>query len=145
MTPQAEGRRAAGVRVMTEMFGPVFVEPIVAQAESERLGAHIAASVLDDCFGAVWARPGLDRRARSIATIAILMALRQPQELRNHFRGGLSNGLTAGELEELVMHGTAYLGFPANAVAMRALIEVVGEAAGSASTSLWAPDQSDGR
>ena len=90
---------------MTEMLGEDFVRPIAAQAEGDGNGAAIAASVLDDCFGGTWARPGLDRRARSIATIAMLMALRQPNELKNHLRGGLANGLTPTELEELIMHG----------------------------------------
>jgi 4-carboxymuconolactone decarboxylase len=145
MTAGVESRRAMGVRVMTDMFGEAFVAPIVARAESDGLGADLAASVLDDCFGAVWARPGLDQRARSIATIALLMALRQPEELKNHFRGGLANGLTARELEELVMHGVAYLGFPANAVSMRALAEVLAERAGPARAfnAGWPPERGE--
>jgi len=122
-------RRTAGVRVMQEMFGEAFVEPIIERAEGGGLGAAMASAVLDDCFGGVWSRPGLDRRARSLVTIGILIAVRQPVELKNHFRGALANGLTPCELEELVIHATAYLGYPVNGFAMDALARAQDEAA----------------
>jgi alkylhydroperoxidase/carboxymuconolactone decarboxylase family protein YurZ len=106
---------------MREMFGASFVQPIIERAEGGGRGAAMASAVLDDCFGGVWARPGLDRPARSLVTIAILIAVRQPAELKNHFRGALANGVTPAELEELIIHATAYLGYPVNGFAMDAL------------------------
>ena len=48
-------------------------------------------------FDGVWARPGLELRERSIATIATLTALVLPNELTSHVRIGLRNGLTPAE------------------------------------------------
>jgi 4-carboxymuconolactone decarboxylase len=34
----------------------------------------------------IWSRDGLDRKQRSLVTIAVLIALRQTVELENHFQ-----------------------------------------------------------
>ena len=54
-------------------------------------------------FDGVWARPGLELRERSIATIAMLTALVLPNELASHVRIGLGNGLSRQEIAEVVM------------------------------------------
>jgi len=117
--------RETGRRMLATLLGDDFADQVAASAAGEEVGANMSAYVLDSCFGTVWTRPGLELKQRSIATIAILMALRQPEELKNHFRAGLNLGLTVPELEELVLHCTAYLGFPANGPAMRALKDVL--------------------
>ena len=83
---------------------------------------------LENVFGRIWTRPGLDRRSRSLVTLGILIALRAEDELRVHFPIGLRNGLTRQELEEVVYHASAYAGFPAAAGAQRVGHEVLDEA-----------------
>ena len=51
------------------------------------------------CWGEVWARPGLDRRTRSIVNLAMLAAMAKPNELRVHTRGALTNGVTPAEIQ----------------------------------------------
>jgi 4-carboxymuconolactone decarboxylase len=65
------------------------------------------------CWGEVWARPGLDRRTRSLLNLALLTALNRPQELAVHVRGALTNGLTRAEIGEVFLQTAVYCGVPA--------------------------------
>jgi 3-oxoadipate enol-lactonase/4-carboxymuconolactone decarboxylase len=63
-------------------------------------------------WGDVWARPGLSRRDRSIATLAALVTLGAEDELRLHVRSALRNGVTVDELAEVLLHTALYAGLP---------------------------------
>jgi 4-carboxymuconolactone decarboxylase len=129
MAIDVKDRRAAALKVAGEMMGPGFVKGMLDRIEAGGVGADVWAAGLDDCFGAIWARPGLDRRARSIATIAALMSLRLAPQLKVHLRAGMANGLTPEELAEVVMHAGAYLGFPTMSFGMGVLQELLAEPA----------------
>jgi 4-carboxymuconolactone decarboxylase len=80
---------------------------------------------IDHVFGALWTRPGLDRRSRSLVTLGALIALRAEQELKIHFQIALRNGLTLEEIEEVIYHMTGYAGYPAAATARNLAREVL--------------------
>lgn len=67
----------------------------------------------ENIFHRLWMRQGLDRRARSLVTLGILLALRATDEFKIHVMTGINNGLTVAEIEEILYHATAYAGFPA--------------------------------
>jgi 4-carboxymuconolactone decarboxylase len=64
-------------------------------------------------WGDVWSRPGLDRKTRSMITVAMLIALRNEDELRMHLRAALTNGVSPDELKEVLLHSALYCGLPA--------------------------------
>ena len=66
-------------------------------------------------FGDVWERPGLSKRDRSLATVAALIALNRPDQLRSHLRLAVQNGVKKEELIEVITHLAFYSGWP-NAV-----------------------------
>ena len=66
----------------------------------------------------VWSRPGLSPRDRSLITCAALTVLHMPNELRLHLVRALNNGVTTGELSEMIMHMALYGGFPRSVEAM---------------------------
>jgi 4-carboxymuconolactone decarboxylase len=78
-------------------------------------------------WGAVWARPELDRRTRSCVTLALLTALRAHEELAIHVKAAIRNGVTADEIREVLLHTAVYAGAPAGnsafAIAARVLEE----------------------
>ena len=78
-------------------------------------------------WGDVWERPGLDRRQRSMITLAALTAVRAEGELELHVRAALRNGLTPEEISEVLLHTAVYAGVPAAnaafAIAQRVLEE----------------------
>ena len=64
-------------------------------------------------WGEIWDRPGLPRHTRSLLTIAMLIALNRPEELRLHLRAGRNNGVTPDEIKEVLLHAAVYCGLPA--------------------------------
>jgi len=83
--------------------------------------------MVQDSVGGVWKRPGLSPAQRSIATLAMLIARVQPEELRSHVEMGLDNGLTPREIGELVMHCAVYASFPAAVRAFEVVSDVFEE------------------
>ena len=67
-------------------------------------------------LGDVWARPDLSPRDRSIVTLAVLIARNQPLELPFYLNRALDNGVTPGEISEIITHLAFYSGWP-NAMA----------------------------
>lgn len=64
-------------------------------------------------WGEIWTRPGLPLHNRSLITVAMLIALKQTDELRLHLRGALNNGVTRDEIKEVMMQAAIYCGVPA--------------------------------
>ena len=82
---------------------------------------------LEFAFAENWAKSGLERKQRSIVTISALIALGRKDELRNHLRAGLNNGLTTEELEAVILQTIPYVGLPLGADAMLAASAVLEE------------------
>lgn len=78
----------------------------------------------------MWARPGLDRRSRSILNLGMLSALGREDELKLHIRGALRNGLSKEELQEIFLQVAVYCGAPASLEAFRIAQQVFEEDAG---------------
>ena len=63
-------------------------------------------------FGDIWERPELSKRDRSLVTVAALVALNRPEQLRFHLNKALENGLKKEELIEVITHLAFYSGWP---------------------------------
>jgi 4-carboxymuconolactone decarboxylase len=63
----------------------------------------------------VWQRPQLSQRDRSLVTVAALVAMNRPDQLRSHLARARANGVTQEELIEVITHLAFYSGWP-NAV-----------------------------
>lgn len=77
------------------------------------------------CFGAIWGRPGLPDRTRSLLVLAMLTALGKGAELKMHVLGALNNGCTVDEIKEVLLQAMVYCGVPAGVEAFRAAEEVL--------------------
>jgi 4-carboxymuconolactone decarboxylase len=120
-------RRDAGERIIREMMGEEMAGRLSASAESGTFGASIARLAIDEAFGEIWTRPGLDRKARSLVTMAVMIALRQPNEFGIHMNIALNNGLTLNEIEETIVQTLPYVGYPAVATALATAGKVIQE------------------
>jgi 4-carboxymuconolactone decarboxylase len=86
--------------------------------------AEITDNVL---YGDVWERPELSKRDRSLATVAALIALNRPDQLRSHLRIARENGVTQEELIETITHLAFYAGWPNAVTAIGVAREVFGK------------------
>jgi len=69
--------------------------------------------VTEHCWGAVWTRPGLPLKTRSLLNVGMLAALNRSHELAIHVRGALNNGCTPEEIQEVLLQVGVYCGAPA--------------------------------
>jgi 4-carboxymuconolactone decarboxylase len=112
-----DGRLEAGTRVRMEVLGEAHVRrSLEAASEFTRPMQEFATEY---CWGAVWARPGLPRRERSLINLAMLAALGRSHELAVHVRGAIRNGCTQEEIQETLLQVAAYAGVPAGMEAFR--------------------------
>ena len=114
---------AAGLQVRRDMFGPAGAEQRLAAATD--FNRPFEEIVTQYCFGQTWTRPGLDRKTRSLITLAALTALSKPNQLRVHVAGALANGASPDEIREVLLHTVAYAGIPAGVEAFTAAAEVL--------------------
>jgi len=108
----------AGLQVRREVLGVDYVDRSLATAGE--FMAPFQRMTTEWCWGEIWTRPGLDRRARSLMNLAMLTALNKPNELKLHVRGALANGLSVAEIQEALLHATVYCGIPAGLEAFKA-------------------------
>ena len=116
-------RAQQGEQIRREVMGDAFVDR--ALANTTEFTAPLQQLVNENAWGTVWAREGLDRKTRSLITLAMLAALKCPQELKGHVRGALNNGCTQEEIREVLLHAAIYAGVPASIDAFRAAQEVI--------------------
>ncbi len=63
-------------------------------------------------FDDVWERPELSKRDRSLITVAALVALNRPDQLKFHLGRAVENGVRQQELVEAITHLAFYAGWP---------------------------------
>jgi 4-carboxymuconolactone decarboxylase len=101
----------AGLKVRSEVLGKAYVEQRIAEADV--FTADLQHFVNEHAWGAVWTRPGLSRKIRSLLVLAMTTAMNRPHELEIHVRGALNNGVTMDEMKELFLQAAVYAGAPA--------------------------------
>ena len=85
--------RARGQQVRREVLGPSHVQ---ASYDVDALSLP-KTQMAEYVWSKIWARPGLSRKRRSIANLAMLTALNRPHELKLHIKAAINNGLTQDE------------------------------------------------
>ncbi|MGA8570959.1 MAG: 4-carboxymuconolactone decarboxylase [Desulfobaccales bacterium] len=101
----------AGLKVRREVLGAEYVEAAISQADD--FSRPLQELVTEYCWGAVWTRPGLSRKTRSLINLAMLTALNRPHEVELHLRGATNNGCTKEEIMEVLLQTAIYCGVPA--------------------------------
>ena len=111
-----------GLKNRREVLGAEYVDNAIAAADD--FSRPLQELVTEYCWGAVWDRPGLDRKTRSIINLAMLTALNRPHELKLHIKGALNNGLSKAEISEVLLQTAIYCGVPAAVDSFRSAREV---------------------
>jgi 4-carboxymuconolactone decarboxylase len=100
-----------GLKIRREVVGDAYVDASFKAMDD--FNRPMQELVTQYCWGDVWARPGLDRRSRSLMNLAMIAALNRPDELQAHIRGALNNGVTKDEIKEAFLQVAIYCGMPA--------------------------------
>lgn len=123
MTDTANKDFDKGLATRKQVMGEDFVANAFGNATEFTL--PIQEFITRNAWGDVWQREGLDRKTRSLITVAFLTALGKQHELKGHVRGALNNGATAQEIQEVLLHASIYCGLPSAVDAFRTAAEVI--------------------
>ena len=116
-----------GLTIRREVLGADYVDRSLASADD--FNRPFQELITEYAWGAVWSRPELPRKTRSMLNLAMLTALNRPHELELHIRGALNNGVTTDEIREIFMHASVYCGVPAALDSIRVARKVLAELA----------------
>jgi len=114
-----------GLEIRREVLGREYVDNSLKNATD--FNRPFQELVSEYCWGAVWSRPGLTRKERSMINLAMLTALGRTHEVEIHVRGALNNGLTKEQISEVLLHTTIYCGVPAALDSFRVASKVIAE------------------
>jgi 4-carboxymuconolactone decarboxylase len=117
-----------GLAIRREVLGAEYVDNAIKNADD--FNRPLQELVTEYCWGAVWGRPGLPKKIRSMLNLAMLTALNRPHELKLHVRGALKNGVSREEISEVLLQAAIYCGVPAAVDAFRTAREALKEAGG---------------
>ncbi len=106
-----------GLEIRKAVLGKEFVENAFKSADD--FNRPLQELVTEYCWGAVWGRPQLERKTRSLLNLAMISALNRPHELKLHVAGALKNGVTREEIREVFLQVAIYCGVPAAVDAFR--------------------------
>jgi 4-carboxymuconolactone decarboxylase len=117
-----------GLSIRREVLGAAYVDAALRSADD--FSRPFQEFITEYCWGAIWGRPGLPKKLRSIVNVAMLTALNRQAELKIHLRGALKNGCTKDELQEVLLQTAVYCGVPAAVEAFRTAREAFKEDGG---------------
>jgi 4-carboxymuconolactone decarboxylase len=109
------GAVMVSARAQQQQTPPTAPQPSRAQQLMGDIAPKLAELTDGVLYADIWERPELSKRDRSLITVAALIALQRPDQLRSHFALARKNGVTEAELIETITHLAFYAGWP-NAV-----------------------------
>jgi 4-carboxymuconolactone decarboxylase len=115
-----------GMKIRREVLGAEYVDRNMKAADEFSMAMQDLTTRY--CWGDIWARPGLDRKTRSMLNLAMIAALNRPHELKAHVKGALTNGVTKDEIKEVLLQVAIYAGIPAGMDSFRLAREAFAEA-----------------
>ena len=101
----------AGLEARREVFGNEHVERAIAGTTP--FTEEFQSLITQYAWGAVWSRPGLDRRVRRLLVLAMMACLGRWEEFRLHISTALKNGLEVCDIKETLLQTAVYAGVPA--------------------------------
>ena len=114
-----------GIAVRKQVMGEAHVERAMSQVTE--FTAPLQDWINEHAWGSTWQRDGIDKKTRSLVTMAFLIAQKSPTELKGHIRGAINNGASVAEIQEVLLHSLPYCGAPAAQEAYRAAVDVLTE------------------
>ena len=118
-------RRAIGEAMRRSVLGDAHVDR--SSGSRTDFNGEFLDYITRTAWGETWTRPGLPRHTRSLLTIAMMVALNRPEELKLHLNAARNNGVTRDEIKEVLMQTAVYCGVPAANSAFHLAAQVFAE------------------
>ncbi len=118
-------RHKTGMATRRAVLGDKHVD--AASAAITDLDADFQTLITETAWGALWSRPGISRRERSMITIALLAALGHHDEVAMHIRAIRNTGATLADIREALLHVAVYAGVPAANAAFKIAKKIYAE------------------
>lgn len=116
-----------GKEMRRQLMGDAYVEQMNRTAYSDPIMRKFLDVSTENIFGALWTRPGLDFKTRTLVCVVTDAATGRYPELAIHLRMALRQGWTQEELTEVLLHMSGYVGVPLIREALLAAKEVFAE------------------
>ena len=116
-----------GLRIRREVVGADKVDAWLESADE--FTGPLEQLIVEVGWGAIWSRPGLDRKTRSLLTLVLLAAQQRDEELEVHLRNAVRNGCSHTEIREALLHTLAYCGIPTARHAVKLASRVLADSA----------------
>jgi 3-oxoadipate enol-lactonase / 4-carboxymuconolactone decarboxylase len=123
LIPSSGDALEAGYQVRRETLGDEYVDAAIAK--TTEFTREFQELITRYAWGAIWTRPGLDRRTRRLLALATTAALGRWEEFRLHVRTGLEHQLEPCDLKELLLQTAIYAGVPAANTGFQISIEEI--------------------
>jgi 4-carboxymuconolactone decarboxylase len=104
-------RHEEGMKARRAVLGDAHVDR--AKSLENDFNAAFQDLITRYAWGEIWTRPGLERKTRSLITIAMMVALNRGEELRLHLKAATNSGATREEIQEVLLQTAIYCGVPA--------------------------------
>jgi 4-carboxymuconolactone decarboxylase len=101
-----------GREVRRQLMGDAYIEQMNRTAYADPTMKTFIDVATESVFGALWARPGLDLKTRTLVCVVSDVATGREAELAIHLRMALRQGWTEAELTEVILHLLGYVGAP---------------------------------
>jgi 4-carboxymuconolactone decarboxylase len=116
-----------GLEMRRTLLGDEHVAELARTTYTDPVMTKFLDVVSETVFGALWTRPGLDLKTRTLITCIADAATGREQELAIHLRMALRQGWTEDELTEALLHLLGYVGAPSTRDAMLVASRVFAE------------------
>lgn len=104
--------RRKGMEMRTRLFGEEYEQQMNHTTYNDPVMEKFRDIAIENVFGALWARPGLDLKTRTLICVVSDAATGREPELELHLRMALRQGWTEEELTETMLHLSGYVGVP---------------------------------
>lgn len=108
----SESSLAKGREMRRKLMGDAYLDKMAASTYKDPLMQKFVDLASETVFGALWTRPGLDLKTRTLITVVSDASTGREPELALHLRMALRQGWTEDELTETLLHLLGYVGAP---------------------------------
>jgi 4-carboxymuconolactone decarboxylase len=116
-----------GAEIRRKLLGDEWVEKTGKTTYADPVMRKFIDVATETVFGALWSRPGLDLKTRTLVCVVSDAATGRTPELGIHLRMALRQGWTQEELTEVLIQLGGYVGVPIIREAMLTAKEIFAE------------------